>query len=147
MAELKSREDASTVSEISDRIAVRIRELRLAKGWSQEQLAEATGLSRDAVSRIERGDRSPSLDTLNLVARALGTSLPQLVDVEEPLPRTQEADDGARAVQHWLDQLEPVLADALLKAVRVIAQAAVKHGAAKQKRSQVDGPRRSDGTA
>jgi transcriptional regulator with XRE-family HTH domain len=58
---------AAKKTNLSDAIASRVRELRLAKGWSQERLADETGLSKDAVSRIERGDRGPRLDTLERI--------------------------------------------------------------------------------
>lgn len=44
-----------------------IRKLRLQRGWSQEQLAELTGLSTRTIQRIERG-KPCSLETLNALA-------------------------------------------------------------------------------
>ena len=45
---------------------------RLAQGLSQEALAERTGLSREAIGRLERGERlSPRRDTVSLLAKAL----------------------------------------------------------------------------
>lgn len=44
-----------------------IRKLRLQRGWSQEQLAELTGLSTRTIQRIERG-QACSLETLNALA-------------------------------------------------------------------------------
>jgi transcriptional regulator with XRE-family HTH domain len=46
-----------------------VRKLRLEKGWSQEQLAEISGLSVRTVQRIERGQK-PSLETLKSLAAA-----------------------------------------------------------------------------
>jgi len=46
-----------------------VRKLRLDKGWSQEQLAEISGLSVRTVQRIERGQK-PSLETLKSLAAA-----------------------------------------------------------------------------
>lgn len=42
----------------------RVKELRLAKSLSQEQLAEKIGLTKQAISQYERGERSPSMDVL-----------------------------------------------------------------------------------
>ena len=42
----------------------RVRELRLAKSLSQEQLAEKIGLTKQAISQYERGERSPSMEVL-----------------------------------------------------------------------------------
>jgi transcriptional regulator with XRE-family HTH domain len=44
-----------------------VRKLRLEKGWSQEQLAEMSGLSVRTVQRIERG-QNPSLESLKSLA-------------------------------------------------------------------------------
>lgn len=57
----------------------RIRELRRARGWTQEELAQQAHLSPDIVSRIERGDRQPRLETLRLIAEAFDLSLTELL--------------------------------------------------------------------
>lgn len=49
-----------------------LRERRLSLGMSLKQLATAAGVSDAAVSRIERGERTPKLDTLNKLRAALG---------------------------------------------------------------------------
>lgn len=49
-----------------------IRQFRLAKGWTQEELAERTGLHPTYVGGIERGERNLGLDNLLKLARALG---------------------------------------------------------------------------
>jgi len=55
----------------------RIRELRLAmgrEGWTQERLARVARVSLGTVSRLETGERMPSLLVANRIARALGVS-------------------------------------------------------------------------
>jgi len=49
----------------------RVRELRLAAGMSQEDLAEASGLHRTYVSSLERGQRNVGLDNIVALASAL----------------------------------------------------------------------------
>jgi transcriptional regulator with XRE-family HTH domain len=49
----------------------RIRELRDAKGWSQERLAEAAYLDRSYLAGIESGSRNPSVRSLLKIANAL----------------------------------------------------------------------------
>lgn len=44
-----------------------IQKLRLQRGWSQEQLAELTGLSVRTIQRVERG-RNPSAESLKAIA-------------------------------------------------------------------------------
>lgn len=49
----------------------RVREARRARGWSQSELAERSGVSRPTVARIEAGTQV-RVGTLNAVAEALG---------------------------------------------------------------------------
>lgn len=55
----------------------RIRELRLAmgrEGWTQERLARVARVSLGTISRLETGERMPSLLVANRIAKALGVS-------------------------------------------------------------------------
>jgi transcriptional regulator with XRE-family HTH domain len=56
----------------------RIRELRDAKGWSQERLAEAAYLDRSYLAGIERGLRNPSVRSLLKIAGALKVRIGEL---------------------------------------------------------------------
>lgn len=56
-----------------------IRELRLKKGVSQEVLSGLAGLDRTHYSKIERGLRSPTLDTLFKIAWALDMPPHQII--------------------------------------------------------------------
>jgi len=58
----------------------RIRGLRVARGWSLDDLARRCHVSPSNLSRIETGHRRIALDQLAVIARALGTTLDQLVD-------------------------------------------------------------------
>jgi transcriptional regulator with XRE-family HTH domain len=61
------------------RTAVRIRQLREAKGISQRELAEKAGLSREYVLRLEGAQQDPTLGTLEKIAKALGVPVGMLV--------------------------------------------------------------------
>lgn len=50
----------------------RVRELRVTRGLSQEELAERSSLHRTYVSSVERGQRNVGLDNVHALARALG---------------------------------------------------------------------------
>lgn len=52
----------------------RVRQLRLARGLSQEALAELAGLHRTYVSSLERGQRNVGLDNIHALADALGVT-------------------------------------------------------------------------
>jgi transcriptional regulator with XRE-family HTH domain len=56
-------------------LALRIRELRHAKGLSQERLAEEAGIHRTYLGGIETGRRNPSLRNLIRIARALDVTM------------------------------------------------------------------------
>lgn len=70
-------------------LARRIRALRERRGLTQEDFARACGISVSFASLLERGERSPSYDTLLQVASALGVPLAELF--REPGP---ESDAG-----------------------------------------------------
>lgn len=61
-------------------IRQRLRGLRLARGWSLENLAARCGLSASTLSRLETGHRRIALDQLVPIARALDTTLDALVE-------------------------------------------------------------------
>ena len=58
-------------------LARRLRALRLMRGWTQEELADACGLHRTYVSMVERGQCNIGLDNLEKLADAFGLSLPE----------------------------------------------------------------------
>jgi transcriptional regulator with XRE-family HTH domain len=58
----------------------RIRELREAKGLSQEELADLGGIHRTYLGGIERGERNPTLLSLLKLAKALDTSPAKLLE-------------------------------------------------------------------
>lgn len=62
------------------RFGRRVRELREAKGLSQEAFAEECGLDRTYVSGIERGKRNVGLENVRVIAKALGVSLSRLFE-------------------------------------------------------------------
>jgi transcriptional regulator with XRE-family HTH domain len=64
-------------------LARRIRTLRERRGLTQEDFATRCGISVSFASLLERGERSPSYETLVQVAAALGVPLAELFRVEE----------------------------------------------------------------
>lgn len=52
-----------------------VRELRERRGWSQTQLAKASGMTQSAVARFEAGGTVPTLAVLERLAAALEVSL------------------------------------------------------------------------
>ena len=60
------------------RLGQRVRELRLAEGWSQEELGARCGLDRTYVSGIERGVRNPTLSVIESLAAGLKVQIGEL---------------------------------------------------------------------
>ena len=60
-------------------LGVRVRQLREAKGWTQEGLADRAGLDRSYIAGIEAGLRNPSLRALARIAKGLGVSVSDVV--------------------------------------------------------------------
>jgi transcriptional regulator with XRE-family HTH domain len=86
----------------------RIRGLRLALGWSLDDLAARCYLSPSTLSRIETGHRRISLDQLTAISRALGTTLDQLVESvadDDVVIRPQH--DAKRGLTSWMLTQEP----------------------------------------
>lgn len=61
------------------RFANNLREARLSLGWSQEDLAEESGLHRTYVGSVERGERNISVDNMECLAKAVGVELIELL--------------------------------------------------------------------
>ena len=57
-----------------EKLGARLRELRLAAGLTQAELARRTGIHRPNIARVEAGRHTPSLETLARIANAIGVS-------------------------------------------------------------------------
>ena len=66
--------------DIRARLGRNIRNLRTAKGWSQEQFAFEAGIHRTYVSDIERGARNPTITVVEQLAKPLGVEAARLLD-------------------------------------------------------------------
>lgn len=78
-------------------IAQRLAELRRAKGYSQEALANELGLSRQAVSKWERAESSPDTENLIALARLYGVSLDDLLNVDKDIEDDVAFENAERA--------------------------------------------------
>jgi len=73
-------------SDLNQRIAQRVRDLRAARGLSLDTLATQCGVSRSMISLIERGESSPTAVLLERLSAGLGVPLASLFDAPEPSP-------------------------------------------------------------
>lgn len=94
-AERRTRERAA-------RIGGQVREMRLRRGWSQRALGERVGLGRMVVGRLERGEQSMDLETLERIA--LGLDVPLAIELGRDRLQTV-ADAGHVAMQELVLRL------------------------------------------
>lgn len=66
-------------SEFNQRFGAFLRHKRTVKGWSQSRLASEIGNNSQNISRIERGELSPTLFWISKLANALGDELSVLI--------------------------------------------------------------------
>lgn len=87
----------------------RIRALRVAQGLSLAELAVRAHVSQSTLSRIENGRRRLALDQLVTLARALDTSLDQLVDIATDDVVANPTIDSANGQMRWPIKADPDL--------------------------------------
>lgn len=66
--------------DICKKFGIRVRELRIAQGLSQEVLAQKAGLHRTYIGGIERGERNVSLINIEKIASALNLSIVDIIE-------------------------------------------------------------------
>lgn len=99
--------------ELDSLVRKRIRALRVAQGWSLDELATRARLSPSTLSRIENGQRRLALDQLVTLARSLDTSLDQLVETATDDVISSPIIDAAHGQMRW-----PIRADPGMTVVR-----------------------------
>lgn len=96
---------AAVPRNVCQRFGDRIRELRLARGVTQDELSERVGVFRTYMSRIETGVANPTLTLVQALADALGLTLSELVDfppaqsASRKRARSQPASSRGRVVK------------------------------------------------
>ncbi|HUB10105.1 MAG TPA: helix-turn-helix transcriptional regulator [Myxococcales bacterium] len=77
---------SGTVPELNAKLATRLRQLRLSRALTQDELATKAGISTDAVRRLEYGMFSPTLRLLTQVAPVLGMTVAEVIDLGDDTP-------------------------------------------------------------
>lgn len=115
-------------------IGPRLKDLRTARHMSLRELGAATGFSASFLSQVERGEASPSLSSLDKIARALGISLSGLLSepgtsATGPLVRRHEQDTlRSEWSKATLQSLMPAGADERMSAFLVHLEPAGRTG-------------------
>jgi len=92
----KSAKSAPVVEPVSQQVCQRVRDLRKNRGWTLEQLAAASGVSRSMISQIERGSANPTLGVAFRIAQAFDMTLGELVDTPTGVPKIDVIRAGDR---------------------------------------------------
>ncbi len=67
-------------TQVTKALAQAVRRLRLAKGWTQDELAAKVGVEQMAISLIENARANPTLETLEALANSLGVKFVELFE-------------------------------------------------------------------
>ncbi|HDM8439497.1 helix-turn-helix domain-containing protein [Yersinia enterocolitica] len=101
----------------------RIRELRQARAWSQEQLAELCSLNVRTIQRIENGEQA-SLETLSAIAAVMELKVSELYSLDANQPQDgpgeavdQRVLDAREAVENEMSFLRQLLRAVILCAI------------------------------
>lgn len=128
-----------------DVVAIKLRELRRAQNWTQEELADRAGLEQSQVSAWEGARRRPTMDNVRKLARAFDMTQEELareigyLDPEPPVPRGDIFDrvpatrliselhhlptkPGQPTFMSQLKQLERLAPDAQERVIRQLAR-------------------------
>lgn len=71
------------LDDLSSRLAGRLKDLRQSRGWPLDRLAAESGLSRATLSRMEKGEVSPTAESLGRLCAAYGLPLSRLMMMVE----------------------------------------------------------------
>lgn len=66
----------------NSKIGLKIKLERVKRNLTQEELAEMANISRPTVGSIERGEQSPSFDTMEAIANAFGITVQELCNFD-----------------------------------------------------------------
>lgn len=90
-------------------IGEKIKQYRLANGWTQQELGAKIGMSKNAIGNYEKGFRSPKKNTMFDLANAFNVSIDDLFP-----PIQKDAPPATSPIQSIYDQLEPPRQDKVL---------------------------------
>ena len=124
LGEAGDRPAEDRVGRVLSGLGPKVRRVRRERGMTLEGLAAAAGISAAHLSRLESGERQPSLDGLLRLAFGLGVPFDELFEEpEEPGPGTVVRGAEAPFYESWALRFQPLMPEAGpegLTAVRVV---------------------------
>jgi transcriptional regulator with XRE-family HTH domain len=85
----------------------RVRKLRKAQGLTLQKMSEASGLSRASVSKIERGEMSPTYESLLKIAHGLDIDVSFLISGRQPAGGGYDITRAGKGAEHRADRRFP----------------------------------------
>lgn len=123
-------------------IAQRLATMRREQGYSQEELAERLGLSRQAVSKWERAESSPDIGNIVALAKLYGVTVDELLRVEDDLDDDMQFEerDRSAAAEAEAQQAAVRANEAAVRAAQAAVAAAQARATAEQAQAQAQVP-------
>lgn len=85
-----------------------IKKIREQKGITQQQIADLIHMHRSNYSKVESGQREPSIDALNKITKHFGITLDELVNMKGKIPVEEKLEDKTSIEQvKLINELEP----------------------------------------
>jgi transcriptional regulator with XRE-family HTH domain len=109
-----AQQSSTSPEEINEHLGRRVKKLRTERGWSLDNLAAASGVSRSMLSEIEREKANPTLAVTFRIAQAFGMALAELVETPGAAPSIQvvRGDDRSQVFRsdkhHQIRTLSPL---------------------------------------
>lgn len=110
------------MGDLRQRVGSRIRALRKERGLSRDELGELVGLDREAIGRIERGERM-NFDNLEPIAVAVAVEVADLFSFDTAPPPPYPLSKEALQIGYFIDQRakrDPTVPRRILKILRQI---------------------------
>lgn len=79
-----------SMSELTLRLGKRIKQLRVMRDMTQEQLAEASNVSISFLGNVERGSKNPTVETIYKIANALDVTMSELLSFDTGIQVLEE---------------------------------------------------------
>jgi transcriptional regulator with XRE-family HTH domain len=119
-----ARKKIKSTESINQTLGAQLRSWRTYSGLRQRELEERAGLAHNAISRIEKGEVSPRLETIERLAQALDISVEEF---QFRIPPANSRKDIRKDTQEWtqglierLDEMPQEVREPLLKIIQSI---------------------------
>ena len=118
-------------------LGIRVKEIRTQLGLSQEELAFRCGMHASHIGFLERGQRNPSLDTLERISLGLGVPLTALFDYDNE-PSTAVYDETTNKIISYVIGLSPSEKAQILTITKTFAKKPGESVAQKRRIHKID---------